>query len=80
MKDEKSKAPVFTANQIKDSTVKKFHRYVRNRSYKVPEHHDDAVQTIVSAYLKRQITSQDLQNGLRENNINPQIEEVKSNN
>lgn len=76
LKDEKSKAPVFSANQIKESTTKKFHRYVRNKSYNVPEHNDDAVQSIVNAFIKRQINSQELHSVLRENNINPNVEEV----
>ena len=76
MKDEKTKAPVFTPNQMKDCTIKRFPRYVRTKSYNVPEHKDDQVQSIVTAFLKRQITSQEFQNSLRDNKINPNIEEV----
>jgi hypothetical protein len=76
LKDDKQKAPVFTANQIKNSCAKRYPRYVRNRSYKVPEHKADAIQDSVSAYLKRQINSHELSGVLRENNINPNIEEI----
>jgi len=76
LKDDKVRAPKFTANQMKNSTAKKFPRYVRNKSYNVPEHESNVIQDSVTSYLKRQITSQDLQTVLRDNNINPGVEEI----
>jgi hypothetical protein len=70
------KAPKFTPNQMQTATFKKFHRYAKNKTYNVPEHHEDEVQSSVKAFIKRQMTSQDLQNVLREKNINPNVEEV----
>jgi len=76
LKDDKVRAPKFTANQMKNSTAKKYPRYVRNKSYNVPEHESNVIQDSVTSYLKRQITSQDLQTVLRDNNINPGVEEI----
>lgn len=76
LKDDKIKAPVFTLNQIKNSTLKRFPKYVRNRCYIVPEYKDDAIQTLVYSFLKNKINSLELQQGLSENNINSNVEEV----
>ncbi len=76
MKDNKVKAPQFTPKQMQSATFKKFHRYAKNKTYNVPEHNEDEVQSSVKAFIKRQMTSQDLQNVLREKNINPNVEEV----
>jgi hypothetical protein len=76
LKDNKVKAPQFTPKQMQSATFKKFHRYAKNKTYNVPEHNEDEVQSSVKAFIKRQMTSQDLQNVLREKNINPNVEEV----
>lgn len=67
---------MFTPKQMKDSTLQRFPRYVRNRSYNVPQHPEDPIQNSVNAFLKRQMTGRDLETVLRDNNINPNIEEV----
>lgn len=62
---------------MQSATFKKFHRYAKNPTYNVPEHKDDLIQSSVKSFIKRQMNSQDLQNILRENNINPNVEEVE---
>ena len=49
---------------------------MRNRSYKVPDHKVDVIQSTVNAFVNREINSHELQEVLKENNINPNIEEV----
>jgi hypothetical protein len=70
------KAPSFTPKQMQSATFKSFHRYAKNKTYNVPEHNEDEIQSSVKAFIKRQLTSQDLQNVLREKKINPNVEEV----
>jgi len=74
---KKPMARAFTVQQIKDSTAKRFPRYVRNKKYKVPEHEVDDVQDNVTKFLKRQIDSNAFEGFLREKNINPNIEEIR---
>jgi len=49
LKDNKVKAPQFTPKQMQSATFKKFHRYAKNKTYNVPEHNEDEVQSSVKA-------------------------------
>jgi len=73
LKDDRVKAPKFTPNQVKQANgTKRYPKYVRNKSYNVPEDRRDVIMQTVDGYIKRTVTSHELQNVLRDNKNQPQ--------
>ena len=57
---------------------KRFPRYVRNKSYNVPLKEEEVISKNLKVFLERKMDASTFNNILRENNINPNIEEVKN--
>ncbi len=82
---KESNLPFYTPQQIKNSTFYNFHREYKNRPTsvfkKVKEKKDESRERLsnsVEKFVSGKIDKKSFENVLKENYINPNIEEVKN--